>query len=54
MSLLEPSSSALVGPVFCNTVEAQDKNLKTTFMDMIEVLKEEMNTPLTSRKTSKQ
>lgn len=51
MSLLDPSSPTTVGPVYCNTVETQDKDLKTTFMDMIEVFKEEMNTPLKSRKT---
>lgn len=46
MSPLEPSNSTTTGPGKCNIVEAQDKSLKIAFMDMIEVLKEEMKKTL--------
>jgi hypothetical protein len=40
---LEPSNSNAVDPENCNIAEARDKELKIAFMDMIEVLKYEMN-----------
>lgn len=36
-------SNYTVGPEKCNIAKEQDKDLKTAFMDMLEVLKEDMN-----------
>ena len=46
MSPLEANNSATAGPENCSIAEAQEKGLKTAFMNMIKVLKEEMNKPL--------
>lgn len=42
MSALKPSNTTTVGSEKCNITEAQNKDL-TVLMNMIEVLKEEMN-----------
>lgn len=46
MSQVEPSNGTIVSSESCNTVEAQDKDLKIPFMNMREGLKREMNKPL--------
>lgn len=46
MSPLKASNPSKVGPEKGNIVEAQDKDLKKTFMNIIEVLKEKMNKSL--------
>ena len=46
MPLLEPNNPIIVGTEICSIAEIQDKNHKMTFMNMIEVLKEEMNKSL--------
>jgi hypothetical protein len=43
MSLLESSNTTTVGPDYWNIAEAQEKDLKTTFMNIVEVRKEGMN-----------
>lgn len=43
MVLLEPSNLTTVDPEYFHIDEAQDKSFKIIFMDMIEVLKEDMN-----------
>lgn len=43
MSPLEPRNTTTVGPEYCNRDEAQEKDLKIAFMNMIKVLKEEIN-----------
>jgi hypothetical protein len=44
MSPLQPSYLIITGPKYSNL--AEDKDFKTVWMKMIEVLKEEMNTSL--------
>jgi hypothetical protein len=46
MSPLELSNLTTAFPEYCNIAEAQEMGLKITFMNMIEVLTEEMNIPL--------
>lgn len=43
---MESSNSTIVGSESCNTAEAQYKDLKIAFMNMIEGQKREMNKPL--------
>lgn len=43
MSPLEPSCPTTEGPEYTKRTEAQEKDLKTVVINMIEVLKEEMN-----------
>lgn len=44
MSSLEPRNSTIAGPKYFNIVETQEKiNIKRAFMNVMEVLKEEMN-----------
>lgn len=43
MSPLELSSPTTEGPENCSTAEAQNKGLKMAFMNIIMILKEEMN-----------
>ena len=42
----EPSSPTTARPEHSNTTEAQEENLKTNFMEMTEVFKEEINKSL--------
>ena len=42
VSLLELIGPTIVNPKNCNIAEAQDKNLQTAFMNMLEVLKKKM------------
>lgn len=42
---LQSSNPATVGSEKCNTVKAQDKDFKMAFMNMLAVLKEEMDNP---------
>lgn len=42
-SPLEPSYPTAAGPEYSNISEAEEKDLKTTCMKVIEVLKEEIN-----------
>lgn len=52
MSPLEPSNPTTAGLEYCDIAETQEKDLKTTFMNMTEVLNGEMNNLLKkSRKT---
>jgi hypothetical protein len=46
MSSLEPSNPTIVHPKKGNVAEAEDKDFKISIMDMLVVLKEEMNTIL--------
>ena len=46
ISPLEPSNSTKAGPEDYKIAEAHEKELKTAFMKMIEVLNEEMNKSL--------
>ena len=41
MSQLETSTPTIANPEYCNIVEAQEKDLKIVFQDMIDILKEE-------------
>jgi hypothetical protein len=43
VSPLEPSYPATAGSEYSNIAEAQEKDIKTAFMNMIEVFKDEMN-----------
>jgi hypothetical protein len=43
MSSAEPSNPATLGTKICNVAEAQDRDFKIAFINMIEVLKEDMN-----------
>lgn len=43
MSWLEPSNPTAVDPEKFNTAEAKDKDSKTAFVNMLEVLKEKIN-----------
>jgi hypothetical protein len=47
----EPSNSTTAGPKYSNIAEAQEKDFKTSCVEIIKVLKEEMNKSLDSRKT---
>lgn len=44
MSPLEPSYLTIVDPEYSTITEAEGKDLKITFMNMIQILKEETNT----------
>lgn len=44
--ITEPSSPTTARPEHSNTTEAQEENLKTNFMEMTEVFKEEINKSL--------
>ena len=46
MGLPEPSHPTTASPGYSNTGEARENNLKTNFMEMREVFKEEMNKSL--------
>lgn len=46
MSPLEPSNTTLVDSEKCNIAEAKGKDLIIAFINMIEVLKEEINKSL--------
>lgn len=46
MSPLKTSNPTIVGPKKCNVVKVQVNYFKRAFMNMIQVLKEEMNTSL--------
>jgi hypothetical protein len=46
MSPYRPNNPAIAGPEYSNIAEAQEKALKTTFMNMTEVLKAKMNEPI--------
>lgn len=41
MSQLEISTPTIADPEYCNIVEAQKKDLKIVFQDMIDIIKEE-------------
>lgn len=43
MCPLESRNRTTADPEYCNLAYIQDKELKTAFMDMIDVLKREMN-----------
>lgn len=43
MSSPDPSYPTIASPKYSNTTEAQENDLETNLMKMIEVLKEEMN-----------
>lgn len=43
MFSIEPSYPTRAGPEYSSIAETQGKNLKTNYLKMIEVLKEEMN-----------
>jgi len=45
MSPLEPSNPTTVIPEKGNILEAQDKDLTIVFINMIKILREEMNEP---------
>lgn len=45
MSPLKPRKVTLVGCEKCSIVEAQDKDIRRAFMNMLEILKEKMNKP---------
>ena len=45
MSSPDPSYPTIASPKYSNTTEAQENDLETNLMKMIEVLKEEMNKP---------
>jgi hypothetical protein len=44
-TILEPRNPTTGGPEYCKIAEAQDKDLKIAFMNMMEVLKEERINP---------
>lgn len=46
MSALKPSNSTTLGFKNCNIAEALDKDFKTTFMNMLEALKDKINKSL--------
>lgn len=46
MSPLEPSNTTIVDSEKCNIAEAKGKDFKIAFINMIEVLKEEINKSL--------
>ena len=43
MSPLKPNSTTTVGPEKCSMAEKQDKDFKIAFMNMLKLLREEMN-----------
>lgn len=45
MSSPKPSYRTTPGPEYSNTDESQENNLKPTFGEMLEILKEGMNNP---------
>ena len=51
VSPLEASSPTAPGPEYCSIAEAQDKDLKIVFMNIIAVFKEEVNNLKKSMKT---
>lgn len=54
MSPLEPSYATRVGAEYSSILEAQEKDLKSNYVKMIEVYKEEMNKSLKKlRKTQR-
>lgn len=43
MGPLEPRNPIIASPEKCKRAEAQDKDFKVVFVNMIEILREEMN-----------